>query len=133
MKKTLPLQPITTLRGNIATLGEHNDVTQPRPEWVDTSDSKDVAIDVRITEFDSTAPAYLYLIIETAASLTGKWRAITSYTGGLTLPLEQVLPASTGYGPTDQLLRFIRWRIVVADMPVNDTWSICFRVCVTMK
>ncbi len=132
MGKTIAMQPMVTLRGNIPNPVEARDIPQPAVGWVNAVESKDAVFHVTILEKTSTGNN-ADLIIETAASAAGPWTNLMTYDSGAVLPLFNSFAASTGGVITDQLERFVRWRVDTKDLVADNTWAFCFGICVTLK
>jgi hypothetical protein len=73
------------------------------------------------------------LIIETAASAAGPWTNLMTYASAAVPPVFSSFAASTGGVSTEQLERFVRWRVDTNNLAADNTWAFCFGICVTLK
>lgn len=133
MARTIAMQPIITLRGNIPTPDETLDIPQPAPGWVDALNFKDSVYNVKILELAKSASGTVKLVLETAASPAGPWTALKEYDSTVTKPHYDSFAATTGGTSTAQLERYVRWRIDTNDLAAAESWTACFQICVTVK
>ncbi len=145
MGETRAMQPLITVKGekNASSPPNTGNVIQPAQFWGDAKDVKDAVFHVQILAQNGEAgtPNRLpKLVLETAASPAGPWKAIREWPGTAGVPINDVVGASTrapGFDPSPSMYlleRFYRWKIDASALNVaNDTWAMCFGICVTLK
>ena len=123
MAKTVAFQvPITV------TAAAGQVVHQPDSGWLDTEDAMEAAFDYTVLQNTDTTNAALSL--QTAASPGGPWFFLCSLVA---------VPAAAGArnyasgreDATAHLQRYVRW--VAGGAGTTAAWTMCFRICATLR